>query len=67
MIQIYLGLLFSGAVAVEKDGAARGEGHLLTIAPTALALRGRLSRPIPPWVLYAESVGDFLDCEFALL
>jgi hypothetical protein len=50
------------------DGAQQASaGLLLTIAPTILGLRLRLSRPVPPWVLYAESVGDFLDCEVALL
>jgi hypothetical protein len=51
-----------------KTVRRRAKGHLLTIAPAALALRGRLSRPVPPWVLYAESgVGAFLECPVALL
>ena len=44
----------------------RAEALLLTV-PTALGLSGRLSRPVPPWVLYAELVVDFLDCPVALL
>ena len=47
-------------------GSFRGRGTGLTV-PTALGLSGRLSRPVPPWVLYAELVVDFLDCPVALL